>query len=111
MRIRSGKRGGTIQIAFKSQAELERLVGLAALAGRLRLGQAPATGAVARQSFGVGVMVTPVPGALVVGAGVATGVVLTPGVGVTSGVVVPGTVVPGVVVLLPAAPDCAEAGT
>ena len=28
VRIRSGKRGGTIQIAFKSQAELERLVGL-----------------------------------------------------------------------------------
>jgi hypothetical protein len=28
VRIRSGKRGGSIQITFKSQAELERLVGL-----------------------------------------------------------------------------------
>jgi len=28
VRIRSGKRGGTIQIAFKTRAELERLVGL-----------------------------------------------------------------------------------
>jgi len=28
VRIRSGKRGGTIQIAFRSRAELERLVGL-----------------------------------------------------------------------------------
>jgi hypothetical protein len=28
VRIRSGKRGGTIQIAFKSRGELERLVGL-----------------------------------------------------------------------------------
>ena len=27
-RIRSGKRGGTIQIAFKSKAELDRLVAL-----------------------------------------------------------------------------------
>jgi hypothetical protein len=28
VRIRSGKRGGTIQIAFKSKDELERLIGL-----------------------------------------------------------------------------------
>ncbi|HZL65209.1 MAG TPA: hypothetical protein VFD50_09770, partial [Thermoleophilia bacterium] len=28
VRIRSGKRGGTIQIAFKSKAELDRLVAL-----------------------------------------------------------------------------------
>ena len=28
VRIRSGKRGGTIQIAFRSKSELERLVGL-----------------------------------------------------------------------------------
>jgi hypothetical protein len=28
VRIRSGKRGGTIQIAFRSRGELERLVGL-----------------------------------------------------------------------------------